>query len=79
MPFPRHKLPATLAAAALTLALVMSRLAEPGAARIALRVLAVGTLPWAAAQAVRQRRRDPACARTYAVVTVAAVLLIAAA
>lgn len=68
-----------LAAAAVTLALVMARLPEPAAARWSLRALAAATLPWAAWQAVRQRGRDPACARTYAVVAAMSVVLLAAA
>lgn len=66
------------AASAGTLVLTMARLPEPSVARLALVVLSGSALPWAVWQALRQWRRDPACARTYAVVAVMslAVLLL---
>ncbi len=68
-----------LAAGAAALFLVVPRLPAPGSARAALGVLSVCTLPWAVWQAVRQWRRDPACARTYAVVAVTAAGVLLAA
>jgi hypothetical protein len=58
------------------LALTMAHLPEPGVARLALVALSGSALPWAAWQAVRQWRPDPACARTYVVVGLMSVVVL---
>jgi len=65
-----------VAASAGALALVMAHLPEPAPARLALLVLSGSALPWAAWQALRQWRRDPACARTYVVVGLMSVAVL---
>ena len=64
------------AASAGTLALTMPRLPEPAMARLALVVLSASALPWAVWQVRHQWRRDPACARTYAVVALMSVVVL---
>jgi len=65
------------AASAGVLAFAMARLPQPAMARLALVALAAAALPWAVWQARRQWRRDPACARTYVVVALMALAVVA--
>jgi hypothetical protein len=58
------------------LARALPLLPDPGAACTALGVLSAATIPWAVANAWRQRHDDPPCARTYLVVTGAAIILL---
>jgi hypothetical protein len=66
-----------LAGAGSALALTMAVVPDSAAAWATLAALAVATLPWAAWQAARQRRRDPPCARTYGLVALTATLVLA--
>lgn len=45
-------------------------------ARLALVALSSAALPWAAWQALHQRRRDPACARTYGVIALMSLVVL---
>jgi hypothetical protein len=77
---PSHRIGAAgvlaAAASAGTLALTMAHLREPAMARLALVALSGSALPWAVWQTRHQWRRDPACARTYAVVTLMALVVL---
>jgi hypothetical protein len=64
------------AASAGALALTMAHLPEPAMARLALVALAGSAAPWAAWQARHQWRRDPACAKTYAVVALMSLVVL---
>jgi hypothetical protein len=65
-------------AAAGVLATAVTAVPDRRAAWAVLVVLAGLTEPWAVWQAVRQRRRDPPCARTYTIVAVSAAAVLAA-
>jgi hypothetical protein len=67
---------AGVAFAGAVLALVLPLLPRPDAALAMLAALSAVTIPWAAANAWRQRASDPPCARTYLVVIGIAVVLI---
>lgn len=70
---------AGVAFAGLVLARVVPLLPRPDAALSMLGALSAITIPWAAANAWRQRSSDPRCARTYGVVMGIAIILIVAA